>query len=191
MVNRILNVTLLTVGLVLFGVLGIQAQDAARGSSDRMKQDNMNAGSADSRWMMKAAQGGMAEVELGNVAKDHASSDAAKMFGQHMVDDHSKANDELKALAGQKKVTLPIAVDPKDKAIMDKLSAMSGAAFDKAYIRDMIADHKKDIAEFQKEANSGKDPEVKSWAAKTLPTLQSHLQMAMDAQTQLMKGTSK
>lgn len=190
MVNRFLNVTLLTGGLALFGALAVRAQDPAKGSSDRMKHDDMSAGSADSRWMMKAAQGGMAEVELGNLAKEHASNDAAKMFGQHMVDDHSKANDELKALAGQKNVTLPTAVDAKDKAIMDKLSAMNGAAFDKAYIRDMIADHKKDIAEFQKEANAGKDPEVKAWAAKTLPTLQSHLKMAMDAQTQLMK-TSK
>ena len=188
MTIKFLGVTLLTAGLAVFGALAIQAQDDTKGSSDRMKHGDM---SADSRWMMESAQGGMAEVELGNLAKDHASSDAARTFGQHMVDDHSKANDELKALAAQKNVTLPSAVDAKDQAMMDKLSAMKGAAFDKAYIRDMIADHKKDIAEFQKEADSGKDPDVKAWAAKTLPTLQDHLKMAMDAQKQMLNGPSK
>ena len=98
-----------------------------------------------------------------------------------MVDDHSKANDELKDLASKKNVTLPTDVDAKDKATMDRLSALNGAAFDKAYMRHMVSDHKKDISEFQKEASSGSDTDVKSWASKTLPTLQHHLQMAEDA----------
>jgi putative membrane protein len=159
---------------------------AQNGNSDRMKSD-MN-GSPDRAFMMKAAQGGMAEVQLGNLAKDHASNDAVKQFGQHMVDDHSKANDELKSLAQQKNVTLPTDLDAKDKSTMDRLSTMNGAAFDKAYMRDMVADHRKDIADFQREANNGKDPDVKAWAAKTLPTLQNHLSMAQDTEKQVMNS---
>ena len=117
-------------------------------------------------------------MQLGKLAQDHASSQAVKDFGQHMVDDHSKANDELKSLAQQKNVTLPADLDAKDKATIDRLSKLNGAAFDRAYMRDMVADHKKDIAEFQKESNSGLDADVKAWASKTLPTLQQHLQLA-------------
>ncbi len=149
-----------------------------------MKSRSDMSGGADQQFMMKAAQGGMAEVELGRLAKDHASNQAVKDFGQQMVDDHSKANDELKDLASRKSVTLPTDVNAKDKATMDRLSKMNGAAFDRAYMRDMVMDHKKDVAEFQKEANSGMDPDVKSWAAKTLPTLQHHLQMAQERANQ-------
>ncbi|MGI8742094.1 MAG: DUF4142 domain-containing protein [Bryobacteraceae bacterium] len=144
--------------------------------------------SADQRFMMKAAQGGMAEVQLGQLAKDHASSQAVKDFGQTMVDDHTKANDELKTLASQKNVTLPTAIDPEDQATIDQLTKLNGAAFDKAYMQDMISDHQKDIAEFQTEANSGTDSDTKAWASKTLPTLQHHLQMAQDTQRQAMSG---
>lgn len=174
--------------LLALGSIGLMAQNssgAAGGTSHDMGSMN-----ADSHFMMKAAQGGMAEVELGNLAKDHASSDAVKTFGQHMVDDHTKANDELKALAGRKNVTLPTEVDAKDKATMNRLSKLKGAAFDRAYMRDMVADHKKDVAEFQREANNGKDSDVKAWAAKTLPTLQSHLKMAEDTHHQAMSSSS-
>ncbi len=153
-----------------------------KGSSDRMKSD-MTA-SSDQQFMMKAAQGGMAEVELGKLAKDHASSQAVKNFGQQMSDDHGKANDELKDLASKKNVTLPAEVNAEDRATMDRLSKLNGKAFDRAYMRDMVTDHKKDVAEFEKEANSGMDPDVKAWAAKTLPTLQHHLEMAQETANQ-------
>lgn len=133
---------------------------------------------ADQHFMMKAAQGGMAEVQLGKLATQNASSQAVKDFGQKMVDDHSKANDELKGLAARKNVTLPTSLDPQDQATMDRLSKLNGPAFDRAYMRDMVVDHKKDIADFRKEANSGADSDVKTWASNTLPTLQQHLQMA-------------
>jgi len=189
--SRYILVTTLTAGLAAFVVGTALAQDPSassshssqhdrsKGSADRMRSDMT--GSADQQFMMKAAQGGLAEVEMGKLAKDHASSQNVKDFGQNMVDDHSKANDELKDLASKKNVTLPTDVDAKDKATMDRLSALNGAAFDKAYMRHMVSDHKKDISEFQKEASSGSDTDVKSWASKTLPTLQHHLQMAEDA----------
>src|ERR1700743_284049 len=112
---------------------------------------------ADKTFMNKAAQGGMAEVELGQLATEKGQSDDVKKFGQHMVDDHSKGNDQLKALAGQKGVTLPSDLSAKDKALKDRLSKLSGTQFDHAYMTAMVNDHKVDIAEFKKEANSGKD----------------------------------
>jgi putative membrane protein len=136
--------------------------------------------SPDSHFVMEAADGGMAEVEMGKLAVEKASSPDVKNFGQRMVDDHSKANDELKQVASQKGITLPSAPSAKHKAKMDKMSKLSGAAFDKAYMDDMVADHKKDVGEFQKEASSGKDPDVKAFASKTLPTLQDHLKMAQE-----------
>ena len=135
---------------------------------------------ADSRFIMEAAEGGMAEVELGRLATEKASSDDVKKFGQRMVDDHTKANDQLKSIAAQKNITLPSGVGAKNKAEMDRLSKLSGAEFDKAYIAHMVADHRKDVAEFQREANSGKDADVKGFASQTLPTLQEHLKLAED-----------
>jgi len=167
------TVTLLAAGLLSLGSSAIVAQDSSAGSADRM-----NNGSPDQSFMMKAAQGGMAEVELGNVAQSNGQNDDVKKFGQRMVNDHSKAGDELKNLASQKNVTLPTSLDAMDQATKDRLSGMNGAAFDHAYMTDMVKDHKTDIALFEREARHGQDPDVKAWAAKTLPTLRDHLKQA-------------
>jgi len=149
-------------------------------------------GSADQVFVRKAAQGGMAEVQLGQLAADKAASDEVKKFGQRMVTDHGKANDELKSLAQQKNITLPADVDAKDKALHDRLAKMSGAAFDRAYMQHMLADHRTDVNEFKKESTSGKDPDVKAWAGKTLPTLEEHLRLAQDANKAVgTSGTKK
>jgi putative membrane protein len=147
-----------------------------------------SSGSADVDFIMDAAKGGMAEVELGQLAADKAASDDVKKFGQRMVSDHTKANDELKSLAQSKSITLPTEVDAKDKATHDRLAKLSGAAFDRAYMQHMLADHRKDVNEFKKESTSGKDSDVKAWASKTLPTLEEHLKMAQD--TNKAVGTS-
>ena len=136
---------------------------------------------ADEAWVMKVAKGGMAEVELGKLAAEKASTDAVKKFGQRMVDDHSKANDELKKLAQGKNITLPAEIGPEEKALRDRLVKLSGPAFDQAYMKAMVSDHVKDVNEFRIESKSGKDPDVKAWAGKTLPTLEEHLKMARDA----------
>ena len=162
-------VTLLA-AVALAGGTALMAQS---GSAERMTGNN-----PDQAFMMKAAQGGMAEVQLGNLAKDHAESQAVKDFGQRMVNDHTKADDELKSLASQKNCTLPADLDAKDKATYDRLSKLNGAAFDKAYMRDMVTDHRKDVAEFRHESQMGSDPDVKAWAGKTLPTLEEHLKLA-------------
>ena len=140
-----------------------------------------HAATADHAFVTKVAEGGMAEVKLGQLAADKATSDDVKKFGQRMVTDHSKANDELKALAQQKNITLPTDLNAKDKATYDRFSKLSGAAFDRAYMQHMLADHRTDVNEFKKESTSGKDPDVKAWAGKTLPTLEEHLKLAQDA----------
>jgi putative membrane protein len=143
---------------------------------------------SDQHFVMEAAKGGMAEVELGKLATQKATNDQVKQFGQRMVDDHGKANDELKSLAQNKKITLPTEVDPKDKAFHDRLAKMSGEQFDRAYMQHMLADHRKDVNAFRMESKSGKDPDVKAWASKTLPTLEEHLKQAQE--TNKAVGTS-
>jgi putative membrane protein len=145
---------------------------------------------ADHKFVTAAAEGGMAEVELGRLATEKASNSDVKQFGQRMVDDHTKANDELKSLASQKGLTLPSGISAKDQAEKDRLSKLGGADFDRAYIKYMMTDHKKDVAEFQKEANGAKDSDIKNFAAKTLPTLQDHLRTAEDIEKKVSGGAA-
>ena len=125
-----------------------------------------------------AAQGGMAEVSLGKLAADKASDPDVKQFAQRMVDDHSKANDELTSLAGSKGMQPPASPDPKHQAVMDRLGKLSGAEFDRAYMQAMVGDHDHDVNAFRAYSQRGTDPEVKAWAAKTLPTLEEHQELA-------------
>ena len=143
---------------------------------------------ADKTFVMEAAKGGMAEVELGRLATEKASNADVKQFGQRMVDDHGKANDELKSLASQKNVTLPTELDAKSKATQERLSKLSGDAFDKAYMTEMVNDHNKDVGEFSRASKTAKDADVKSFAEKTLPTLQDHQKMAKEVAAKV-KGT--
>jgi putative membrane protein len=140
---------------------------------------------ADKKFAMQAATAGMAEVEMGKLAGDKASSTDVKDFGSKMVEDHGKANDELKSIAATKGITLPDKLDAMHQAKYDKLSQLSGAEFDKAYIADMVAGHKKVDALMKKEASSGKDDDLKAFAAKTDDTVQMHLKMAEDIQGKL------
>jgi putative membrane protein len=146
---------------------------------------------ADQSFVREAAVGGMAEVELGRLASDKASNADVKQFGKRMVDDHGKANDELKKLASEKNVTLPTELDAKHKATVDRLSKLSADAFDRAYVKEMVADHDHDVQAFTKESKSGADPDVKAWAGKTLPTLQEHQKMVHDLSAKIGKGAAK
>src|SRR5207248_3160534 len=127
------------------------------------------------------------EVKLGEYAMTAASSEAVKKFGKRMVDDHSKANKELKTLAADKGVTLPSTLDKKCQEVYDKLAKIKGAEFDKEYMRHMVEDHEKDVAKFQTAAKSLQDPDLKAWALKTLPTLNEHLRMAKEIHGQVEK----
>jgi putative membrane protein len=145
---------------------------------------------ADHRFVTEAAEGGMAEVEMGKLATEKASSSDVKQFGQRMVDDHTKANDELKSLASKNGWNLPAGIGAKNQAEKDRLSKLSGAEFDRAYMKRMVTDHKKDVGEFQKEANSAKDSDLKNFASKTLPTLQEHLRLAEDTERKVGGGAA-
>jgi len=146
--------------------------------------------SKDTKSLTNAAQGGQLEVDLGKLATEKGSSDDVKKFGQKMVDDHGKANDELKQLATDKGVDLTKAMDAamkKSEKQKDTLSKKDGAAFDKAYMSMMVKDHEKDVKEFEEASKNAEDADLKAWAAKTLPTLQEHLTMAKDTESKLGK----
>jgi putative membrane protein len=138
-----------------------------------------------SKFATNAAQGGMAEVELGRLATQRAGDASVREFGARMVADHSRANTELKSIAGQKGIQLPSDLNSEQKSEVDKLAKMSGAEFDKEYMSAMVKDHETDVKDFQTEASEGNDPEIKSFASKTLPILQGHLQMARDTATKV------
>jgi len=129
----------------------------------------------DASFFKNAAEGGMAEVEQGQLAQEKSALPAVKDFGSMMVTDHTAANDKLKALAASKNVELPSGPSLMQKATKAKLEVLSGSTFDKSYIKGMIKDHREDIKEFQKEATSGQDPDARAFAKSTLPTLKSHL----------------
>jgi putative membrane protein len=129
----------------------------------------------DAKFYRDAAEGGMAEVAMGNLALQKAQSPGVKDFGAQMVKDHSAANEKLNALAQSKNIVLPANPSVAEMEAKSKLQALSGPAFDKSYIKGMIQDHEEDIAEFKKEAASGQDPDARAFASATLPTLEAHL----------------
>jgi putative membrane protein len=135
---------------------------------------------ADTAFAKEAAVGGMAEVDLGKLAQQNAASPDVKQFAERMVTDHGKANAELKEWASQNNVTLPTKLDAKHQALRERLSKLNGDAFDKAYMKAMLSDHKEDVAKFRKESSSASNPELKAWAGQTLPTLEDHLKLAQD-----------
>jgi putative membrane protein len=129
----------------------------------------------DSAFYKKAAEGGMAEVELGTLAQQKSSNPSVKDFGAMMVKDHSAANEKLKAIAESKNIKLPTSPSMGQTATKAKLEVLSGKTFDKSYVKGMIEDHEEAIKEFKQEASSGQDADAKAYAAATLPTLQAHL----------------
>ncbi len=162
-----------------FALPAAVAQQSSK-SSDQSGSSGAMSGSksSDTTFLKKAAAGGLAEVELGQLAQQKASSEEVKKFGERMVTDHTKANDELKAVAQKENVELPQEPSAKDKATKARLEKLSGAQFDQAYMKDMVKDHRTDVSEFEHESNSAKDPAVKSFATQTLPVLKEHLREA-------------
>jgi putative membrane protein len=144
---------------------------------------------ADSQFVQKASAGGMAEVKLGELAKQKGTSSAVKDFGSRMVTDHTQGNDKLKSIAMGEGMSVATALESKDQALYDRLSSMSGAQFDEAYIDAMVKDHREDIAEFEEEAKNGENAKIKQFAMDTLPTLRDHLKMAETASSELKKNS--
>jgi putative membrane protein len=175
------NLRNIGLGLAMAGLcsLGAVAQSNTNNSNSTNAMGTAKHMTASDRmFIRKAAEGGEAEVELGKLAQEKAASPEVKQFGERMVNDHSKANDQLKEVAQKEGVTLPTKLDAKDAATKARLEKLSGEAFDRAYMKDMVADHTKDVREFKNEAKNGKDPDVKNFAAQTAPTLEDHLKEA-------------
>ncbi|MGI8581154.1 MAG: DUF4142 domain-containing protein [Chitinophagaceae bacterium] len=147
------------------------------------KQDSTNTEKLedDQEFVVKAASGGLMEVELGKIAAQNAASAKVKAFGQRMVKDHSKANDELKAIASAKNISIPATPGEDHQKHIDNLKAKKGAEFDKDYIDMMVNDHEEDIKNFEKEASDGKDAKIKAFAQSKVPILKQHLEMARSA----------
>lgn len=152
------------------------AGTGAAGSSSAKAGASLSGG--ERRFVETAARHGMAEVQLGKMAQDKAQDPQVKDFGRRMAEDHGKANDQLKTVASAKGVTLPTEPDNQHKRLADRLGKMSGAEFDRTYMKEMVDDHEKDVREFRNMAKSAKDAEVRAFAAAQLPTLEEHLKMA-------------
>jgi putative membrane protein len=143
------------------------------------------------QFVTQAANDGMAEVKLGQLAQQKGRDTDVKNFGRKMVDDHSKANADLKQVADKNGVALPNDLDPKNQATYDRLSKLNGAEFDRAYMQDMVADHRKDVSDFQREANAAQNPDLRSFVQRTTPVLQQHLALAQQVQDSLtVSGSS-
>jgi putative membrane protein len=149
-------------------------------STGQTNNSNDNQTNPDEDFAMEAAEGGLFEVMAGELAV-HKGSAKIKKLGQMMVDDHSKANDDLKKIAKKKNLDLPTSLSNEMQAEYDKLMKKEGKEFDKAYSTLMVKDHKKDIEKFQKEADNGGDADFKNFASEKLPTLRHHLQMSQEA----------
>jgi len=145
----------------------------------------------DLRFLREAGGGGLAEVALGKLAVDQGHNPEVRAFGQRMMDDHGKGNEQLLALAQGKKVEVPSELPADAKQTGERLAALSGAAFDREFMKIMVSDHEKVVAAFEGEANSGGDSDVQQFAAQTLPMLRDHLTQARRIQTALTGVSSQ
>lgn len=159
-----------SMGAVLLLVAGTAVAQQAKTATGESR--------ADQKFVQKAAEDGLAEVDLGKLASERGTSPEVKQFGEKMANDHGAANQELASLAQSKGITMPQEPDKKDQKLRDKLAKLSSSQFDREYMKAMVKDHKKDVAEFRRQSQKAKDPDVKAWASKTLPTLEGHLQLA-------------
>jgi putative membrane protein len=146
-------------------------------TSNRMGT-TMPADAKTTSFLKDAAEGGMAEVQLGQLAQDKGNSQRVKDFGSMMVRDHSSANDQVKQLASQRSVSLSDSISSQHKKAKDDLSKKDGKAFDKAYIDAMVKGHQQVIDMFEKASKNVTDAQVKSFIDNTLPTIKMHLDSA-------------
>jgi putative membrane protein len=156
-------------------------QDVTAVKDTSIKKDtsakmSVAADNEDVKFAAEAASGGLTEVALGKLAQQKGVDKRVKNFGGMMVMDHSKANNEFKLLANSKNITLPTAPNADDQKVIDEMSKKSGKDFDKAYVNDMVDDHKKDIKKFEDASKNCKDPDIRAFATKTLPVLNKHLE---------------
>jgi len=165
--------------LTAVAALALAAAGTALGQgASRTADKSADKYGTDSSFVQAAASGGMLEVRLGELAVTKASNPAVRQFGQRMVRDHGMANKQLMSALTASGIRPPTAMLDKDITTFNHLAKLSGAEFDKAYMKHMVEDHKHDVAAFEKEAKDGKDAKVKAFAEQTLPTLKEHLKLA-------------
>jgi putative membrane protein len=133
----------------------------------------------------KAAEGGLIEVQLGELAQQQAKDEQVILFGERMVQDHGRANEKLMAIAEQKAIQLPQELSGDAQQKYEEMQQLSGAEFDEAYMDEMVEDHEKDVELFEQQAESGKDPDLRAFAEETLPTLREHKELAKQVQSQI------
>ena len=172
--------------LIVFIGCGEKHDDSKKAAEEFNESKFENTGLEDDmEFVIAAADGGMFEVQAGELAKAKGMTQEIKDLGQQMAADHSKANEELKLLAAKKNITLPATLGEDHQKHINELTEKSGIDFDKAYADMMVKDHKKDIKEFEDEADHGKDEEIKNWASGKLQVLRQHLEMAENTQKNL------
>ena len=183
--KKILTSVLLSTCMIIYGCGDGQEgpAEAAKEANEEKRSDDTTQSTIavvkdDSEFLVEAASGGLMEVELGRLAQEKATDPKVKQFGSMMVTDHSKANDELKALAARKNVTLPSTPGTDHQEHINELTKKTGREFDRAYMSMMVDDHREDVEKFEKAANNAQDADIKTFAGKTLPVLKSHLEQA-------------
>jgi len=167
-------------------IAGLGLLTLASGLGAQQTPTSLKLQRTDRNFITKAAAGGRAEVELGQLAQGKASSDAVKQFGQRMVEDHGAANQELMQLAENKGMQLDDKT-PKPDRLLTRLSKLQGPEFDREYVKAMAKDRKQDVAEFRRMHSGAVDPNLKAWVDKTLPTLEDHLKTIEGIQAQMAK----
>jgi putative membrane protein len=193
--NQTLAKVMYVAGVTTFCTfLGCWAVLAHQENTPSQKQNarRANAPYSDEGFVRNAAEGSMAEVKLGQLAEEKAQSPEVKSFAKRMVEDHTKALEELKQIGSQENINLPTDTSHRDAETYDRLAKLSGPEFDKQYAQEMVKDHQKDVAEFKKGEASAQKPSLKQFAQKTLPTLQTHLELAQRMQSTVSReGVSK
>lgn len=153
--------------------------------------DQQQLAQEDIEFATKAAEGGLKEVRLGELAQQQAATPEVQQFGQRMVEDHGQANDQLMQIAQQKGIELPQELPQDAQQLYDELQQKSGQEFDQAYMDEMVSDHQKDVDEFQRYVETGQDPDLTAFAEQTLPILEEHLQMAQEIQQQVVAAVGQ
>ena len=175
--------------LLLFGSMTALAQQ----SPPYSRNENTSASTKskitdpDQRFVKQAWSGGVTEMKLGQLAEQKGMSQAVKEFGMRMVDDHGKADGELKTAAREANDLLPRKISKKEQATYNRLSKLSGAEFDREYAKAMVDNHTQDLAAFRKEADTGKDEIIRKFAEESLPALEDHLKLAHQMQSALTR----
>ncbi|MBS1148493.1 MAG: putative outer membrane protein [Myxococcaceae bacterium] len=167
----------------------LKPRDDARGEAGKAEEQK-KLSRRDKEFVIDAAIGGLAEVELGKLAQEQGQSQDVKDLGERLLKEHEKANRELEAAVAPYDVMLPTRMDSEHQRDYDKLKAMKGADFDNAFARHIVKDHEKTIKLFKKQAKSGEAKELKEYATRTIPVLEEHLKIARDLAKAKAKTTS-